>query len=83
MFELAGVPVLVFCVCLCVYGCSVCLRMCLHMYFVFGCVSAYVCILTKMCVSYFDNMHVLINYLFMIYNHLLINITHLGPNRLV
>ena len=42
VFGLAGESVYVFCVCLCVCGCPVILRMCLHIYFVFGCVSAYV-----------------------------------------
>ena len=63
-FSLVDVSVLVFCVCLCVYGCPVCLSMCLHMYFVFVSVCMNVCILSKIRVflKYFCTMHVLINY---------------------
>ena len=85
VFGLVGVSVLVFCVSLCVCGRPVRLRMCLHVYFVFGCVSAYVCILSKIRVFRYCtcNMHTLINYIFLIFDHLLSNITHLGPIALV
>ena len=85
VFGLASVYVLVFCVCLCVCGCPVRLRMCLHVYFVFGCVSAYVCILSKIRVFRYCtcNVHTLINYIFIIFDHSLSNITHLGPIALV
>ena len=47
VLALVGVSVLVFCVCVCVCGWTVCLSMCLHVYFVFVCVSVHVCIYGK------------------------------------
>ena len=47
--------------------------------------SEYVCILSKIHVFRYCtcNIYVLINYIFIIFNHSLSNITHLGPNALV
>ena len=85
------------CVCACWWVCTCSLRLfrCLRLPCVLTYVFAYVihvcaCVCAcvyfgqNICISvYFCNMHVLINCFFIIFIHLLIKITHLGPIKVV